>query len=1003
MTRVLNYFCGFFSILWMGLLPGSILAQDTPYIQFDVEDGLPSNYVYRVIQDRQGYIWMATDAGVTRFDGQHFELFTIEDGLRNNDILNIQEDSQGRIWFMTLSGGFCYYKDGVIYNSDNDPHLKGGPKKSFLAFFFEDSSQRLWFYSRREGIYCLDADTLLQYDTPGSLPGFGVGGIWEGTDQQIYVRVRHQIWSLSPALMLVRDSLEPFAHISGHFPLEMGKGILIGDYEGNIWVEKAHEQRLFVKLKENSRAIFIRFLRDGHYWVSTLSGGIERLKEPVAGRVFRRGDTYFPKEVITSVMQDNEGNTWFSSEKSGVFLVRPYQIKNYTHFKGLETSGVQVMFEDKDGQKWLCMDSERLAKSSALTDTFVASQHRAGFRFNGVMALPQGGVFSFGAGLTIVPNGDPSVVYFPLSMNVSPHYNYWERKNGFVFVPNLGAIKKMVLGQDGLFWGASNESFFRFDPLKNPGKAVEILEKGRFSAVTEGEDGTIWLGRSDGLYAYRNGVLESHRDVHLAFLGAPEDLAYSKSTGLWVATNGQGLINYDPKSGQTWQFTTEDHLAGNLCQHLALVDDRELWVSTQSGLSRLDFTESFRRFPFGSIHTLTKEEGLLSNEITSIYVQKDSIFACTPRGISAFVSSEANRRLPSPPVHLNQISFGDSIYGPETSASMPYSNNSPTFSFVALSFGSLGKVRYEYRIRPLESSFNTTLVDKTTYNKLPPGNYTFELRAITKDGIRSNGIVQYDFSIRKAWWQTWFFRIFLALVLSFLIWAGFMLRYRNRSRRIELERKFLESERKALRAQMNPHFIFNSLNSIQNFLAQNDRKAAYTYLARFGKLIRSILENSDKTYITVEEELTVLNLYLQMESLRADNQFAYEIVVDPKIHLGQVLIPPMLLQPYVENAIWHGVLPRKTGGHIYIELKLEGEEVWCRIEDNGVGRKVAAKSGTKDKQKRSFGTRITEERLSLLNGNRRRKISVKTADLTDEKGHALGTRVELFLPFMRND
>ena len=170
------------------LCSGLVNGQQQPKIQFDVEKGLPSNNVYRVMEDSKGYIWFPTDAGVARFDGNTFEVFTREDGLTNNDVLSIDEDSRGRVWFLTLAGGLCYYENGEIWHPGNDPLLKQGPRRSFLAHMFEDSQHRLWFTTRSEGVYCLDGDAILHFALDFDPLNYGAGGIWE-EDEKIFVRV----------------------------------------------------------------------------------------------------------------------------------------------------------------------------------------------------------------------------------------------------------------------------------------------------------------------------------------------------------------------------------------------------------------------------------------------------------------------------------------------------------------------------------------------------------------------------------------------------------------------------------------------------------------------------------------------------------------------------------------------------------------------------------------------------------------------------------------------
>jgi LytS/YehU family sensor histidine kinase len=206
----------------------------------------------------------------------------------------------------------------------------------------------------------------------------------------------------------------------------------------------------------------------------------------------------------------------------------------------------------------------------------------------------------------------------------------------------------------------------------------------------------------------------------------------------------------------------------------------------------------------------------------------------------------------------------------------------------------------------------------------------------------------------------------------------------------------------ALLAQMNPHFLFNSLNSIDSYIIRNESKKASEYLNNFARLMRLILQNSRSNYISLKDELEALDLYMQMESLRFANRFSYELKVDPDIDTSSTLIPPMLIQPYVENAIWHGLMHKKEGeeGKVEITISRKDESLYCIIHDNGIGREKASalKAQKSGNRKRSMGMQITKDRIEMINKLYNTNTSMHVIDLHDEQGNATGTRVELIIP-----
>ena len=234
----------------------------------------------------------------------------------------------------------------------------------------------------------------------------------------------------------------------------------------------------------------------------------------------------------------------------------------------------------------------------------------------------------------------------------------------------------------------------------------------------------------------------------------------------------------------------------------------------------------------------------------------------------------------------------------------------------------------------------------------------------------------------------------LAGIFSFLLVRSF-----TRRRKTAFDKQVLETEMKALRSQMNPHFIFNSLHSINKYMIDNDKENASEYLSKFSKLMRLILENSREQEVSLEKELSAIELYMQLESLRFQNMFHYNIKVDTQIDTENTLIPPMLLQPFVENAIIHGI-QHKEDGIINIKITKEDNMIRYIVEDNGIGRKQSVQiEAGEEKKRESLGMKITQERLNIINQLKKVKAVVNIFDLKDAENQSGGVRIELLLPF----
>jgi len=280
------------------------------------------------------------------------------------------------------------------------------------------------------------------------------------------------------------------------------------------------------------------------------------------------------------------------------------------------------------------------------------------------------------------------------------------------------------------------------------------------------------------------------------------------------------------------------------------------------------------------------------------------------------------------------------------------------------------------------------------YANLQPGNYLFEVRALGWNG-RWGTRTSFGFTISPAWWHTWWFRLILLAIISMATFLLLRKRIKSIRHEAEMKQKIAETEMMALRAQMNPHFIFNCLTSIDNLIQLDEKEKATLYLSKFAKLIRSILENSAHNTVPCWKDMETMHLYLELEALRFDHKFTYQLNIAPEILNGDYKVPPLIVQPYVENAIHHGLLNKLDGEKkLRVEVYATANHIYYLIEDNGIGRKLAATYKQQNKLAYgSMGMQITEERINLF--NQRQHGAVTIEDLYDENNKPIGTRVNV--------
>ncbi|WP_118976764.1 sensor histidine kinase [Taibaiella koreensis] len=338
---------------------------------------------------------------------------------------------------------------------------------------------------------------------------------------------------------------------------------------------------------------------------------------------------------------------------------------------------------------------------------------------------------------------------------------------------------------------------------------------------------------------------------------------------------------------------------------------------------------------------------------------------------------------------------------------LKHKDNNISFEYSGISFLSEGDITYRYRIKGLDDHWKTTRESVLTYPSLPSGVYTLELVAINKFRDESK-VLQYHFKIEKSILETAWFRMIAALitVLSIVLVVRYTIRlsHRKETNRIKIDYKIKSLEQMALRAQMNPHFIFNCLNSMQQYILVGDVKKANFYLSKFSELVRETLNNASRIYISLEEELSYLTKYIDLERLQLSNTFDYEIEVDPELDQKKIMVPNMVLQPYVENAIKHGLSRVTAHGRLRVRFGLLREQqiLECIVEDNGPGiEHVSSNSKSPLRKDRSKGMSITGKRIDTLNelSSQVAPIKLRVRDISNEHTGATGTRISIDFPF----
>ena len=546
---------------------------------------------------------------------------------------------------------------------------------------------------------------------------------------------------------------------------------------------------------------------------------------------------------------------------------------------------------------------------------------------------------------------------------------------------------------------------FIYQEEKNSYEFEDKIIMPRAYAVAN-QNNIVWFGRMDGLYyIYEDSIdvyqvktenLDNFKGYLLQdFSYKINDLAIDNSGQLWIATDGFGL--YTCKKCLEEELTLIEGTKGAIIQELFIDEDNQVWMATSKGLIKLSqSTNKDKRY---DIQTYGAAHGLPSQIINSVFVKDSVVYVGTSEGITIMRSFLLRNKM-KPRLIFSNIKINDNDTIIANKYNLKHHQNSIFIKYLGLSFKSQGTITYKYKMEGIDKEWRTTTLREREYPDLTSGTYTFLVQAIDISCITSE-IQKITFVVRKPWWRTIYFIIsiaLLALLAGFMVfkWRLRLLNYQQRQKR-DLDKKFAELELNALQAQMNPHFIFNALTAIQNFILDNNHDAADTYLVKFSRLMRSFLDASKEKHITLHNEIKLLRLYVELEQLRFGDKFDVKWMIDEEVD-EFIDIPSMIFQPFVENAINHGLLYKEDKGLLLIHFYYKNNTLFCTIEDNGVGRiKSMEIQEQSRKSHKSRGMSIIEDRLKTLQIIEDLKVDIEIIDLYHDNQLPAGTRVNISL------
>lgn len=949
------------------VIPSIVLAQRYAVINYTTENGFPGHIAYSVSRDSRGYVWIGSENGLVRFNGYEFKTYTTKDGLPDNEVFGVTEDSLGRLWLNSFANSACYLWKEKISTITNNKILSGMYFDAHIDQIICDREGSYWFSTRKEITHLSPGGRfrrLLSFSDPKRKVALGKtsdGAIWLTADAVLYEYRNHK-WRLIRKLDSSYFVIGQYG-TSWIFRTDKKKELIIGGPPGDRKIRLPPwsirpDLKMFPFFIKDQQPILPVTFEDDLYFLNVRTG--------------RLIDSVCNIGVVNSCDVLEDGSWWVSTRGKGVFHFVSTPVRSWA------SSGIQrpVLFIKGHGDSFyasietgdfvtgrLANDQLYVEQSLKLIPTFAIKRHnylgrdKAGNWITGHESLCK----------------FPKPGHRPLKEIETYVKSYYEEDSGHVL---LGSI----------------EGLYRLD--KDSFIIKDTLLRNRTTAISKIGD-VVYAGTLSGLYACIPG-----RKAVLVFQKLPilreriPALCPGNDSTLWIASAHASVMAMR-KGAIVAFFNTENQLQCNTIYCLK-ASEHYIWVGTDKGLFAISQSQ-----PYTIVRHLGYSNGLISDQVNCLDIQDGRVWAGTAKGISTFKEQDIVQKPVRPTFLVNSIKDGDSLIT-ELFSPLVLRGKTLTIDFDVIDFSGSSKPAFQYRINNdgkwlnLESSM-------LYFPSTPYDSFSVSIRALSPNWNTDNKLILHFFRPSPLYLRGWFV-IGVALCASTLLAVAaisFVRRVRKKDKeKMRIQQNLLQLEQMALQGQMNPHFIFNCITAIQHFYADEDTDRADLFVDKFAALIRQTFEMTSSTFVSLEQELNYLQQYLDIEGERFNHTFSSRISTDLELPVSQIPVPAMLLQPFVENAVRHGVrhLPDGTG-KIHISARQLGQQIELVVSDNGIGRERSRQMRSGHRLFTTLtSTTVNKKRIEILNKLFGGKINVVVEDLLNENQETEGTVVRIVYP-----
>lgn len=977
----------------------SYLNLQNPYIHhYTSFDGLPCNMIYDVFQDSQKFIWFATDAGAVRYDGSSFVNLTTKEGLSTDKITRIKEDSSGRVWMFNRDGSLNYYFQNKLYNPSNAPFLDSLQPNVAFYDFFEDDDHTLYFYNIVYEIFSLDTQNIVHvYDAYDDLTTS-----LQKSDLLPLYRIQkdssgeYQFWNAREIIKFKDLFTDPviipngqglrsraFCNRNGYFYI-IANGNKVCKYQDEHFVDSVQLPFHVEYLVSQANTLLID--NSGLIWVGTFDQGVFCLS---GSQVVQ----HFDIPQANAILEDHENNIWITSAKDGVYKISPY-LHTHQHFEVnfFQNKGIKEMAQEVTGGLWLTNgETVYLYKNGQLS---TLSFNRKNLSFDVL--------YQFRTGNLVIGEKYSRMIVLryvkPAVLDSKSKIGYGKAEWSRSYISGI-AINQ----QEDKFSTFNYFDFSLIDPDTLFGPYKNALNRMLEYYNVGSRINYLYYDLHDNLIinAKKNYILENDTFLQYEPLTSMNNRIITQHLNLNDSTELFNIGNehiYLFRNNKFFDLSSPVGPSSDLKIRHISYDEPILYLANLRNIYTCDNPLEVLENKPANIRLLD----ISFRNIHKILAFQDSLYIASDDGLTIIPEASIKDIIThNPTPYIQSILVNDK----ETD----FSGKSLTlkgrcnlkFTFSSIDYSST-PVIYSYKLEGTDPNWSSGTGNIVAYQNLPFGEYVFKLR-ISKPNAAWSKPLNINITIRPWFWQHPVFIIFVITLIVGSISLVIFRIARNKIKQRETDHQLILLEQKALQSMMNPHFIFNTLGSIQNYLLQNKSEEAGLYLSQFARLIRLNISSINSNMIDLEEEVKRLRIYLDLEQFRMENKFAYEIEFEEAVEEDDVYIPSMIIQPFVENSIWHGISALEGKGMIRISFAMHSPNALkVIVEDDGIGIVKSEQNIAKRSSHLHLSMEMIRKRLAIIG----KKMGVETRMEISEAspGNPIpGTRVVLIIPFYRNE